>query len=235
MLLLHGLGATGGVWRGVLDNWRTTSLPHAVAPDLPGHGAAAWASPYSFARHAEALLPLLEAFDRPVPVVGHSMGGVVALELAVLAPARVSRVVGLGIKVSWPPEDAARALAVAERPVATYDTRDAAVERFLRVSGLVGLVAPDDPMVDGAVVDREVAGAGSGWRLAQDPRTFGVGVPDVAGLLAASACPVVLARGEHDPMVTHEQLAELVPDPVTLTGLGHNAHVEDPTAVLALL
>jgi hypothetical protein len=36
-------------------------------------------------------------------------------------------------------------------------------------------------------------------------------------------------------MVTHEQLAALVADPVTLPGLGHNAHVEDPAAVLALV
>lgn len=222
-LLLHGLGATSGVWRG----------HDGAAPDLPGHGSAAWDAPYSFTRHAEAVLPLLGA--EPATVVGHSMGGVVGLVLAAMAPDRVRLVVGLGVKVSWPPEDAARAAAMAERPVATYDTRDEAVDRFLRVSGLVGLVAADDPMVDEAVVDRSTSGEGSGWRLAQDPRTFGVGVPDMAGLLAAVACPVVLARGEHDAMVTDEQLAALVPDPVTLPGLGHNAHVEDPSAVLALL
>lgn len=229
MLLLHGLGATGGVWRGVLG------LVDGVAPDLPGHGSAAWAAPYSFAAHAEAVLPLLETYDDPVPVVGHSMGGVVALELARLAPDRVSRVVGLGIKVAWPPEDAARAAVMGDRPVATYDDRAEAVDRFLRVSGLAGLVAPDNPMVGGAVVDREAAGEGSGWRLAQDPRTFAVGVPDVAGLLAAASCPVVLARGEHDPMVSDDDLAVLVPSPVTLAGLGHNAHVEDPAAMLTLV
>ena len=124
---------------------------------------------------------------------------------------------------------------MAQRPVTTYDSREEAVERFLRVSGLRGLVPADDPMVADAVVDRAAAGEGSGWRLAQDPRTFGVGVPDMAGLLAAVSCPVVLARGEHDPMVTHADLASLVPDPVTLPGLGHNAHVEDPAAVLTLL
>jgi pimeloyl-ACP methyl ester carboxylesterase len=57
----------------------------------------------------------------------------------------------------------------------------------------------------------------------------------MAGLLSAVTCPVVLARGEHDPMVSHEELAGLVPDAVTLPGLGHNAHVEDPAAVLDLL
>jgi pimeloyl-ACP methyl ester carboxylesterase len=222
-LLLHGLGATRAVWRGV----------DGTAPDLPGHGGAAWDAPYSFTRHAEAVLPLLG--DEPVTVVGHSMGGVVGLVLAALAPDRVRQVVGLGIKVSWPPEDVARAAAMADRPVATYDTRAQAVDRFLRVSGLAGLVPADDPVVDGAVVDRRAVGEGSGWRLAQDPRTFGVGVPDMEALLAAVACPVVLARGEHDPMVSHEQLAALVAAPVTLPGLGHNAHVEDPAAVLALL
>ena len=225
MLLLHGLGATGGVWRGF----------DGLAPDLPGHGTARWDDTYTFTRHAEAVLPLLDGLDEPVVVVGHSMGGVVALALAALAPERVRRVVGLGIKVSWPAEDAARAAAMAQRPVATYDSRAEAVDRFLRVAGLAGLVAPDDPMVDDAIVDRTAAGEGSGWRLAQDPRTFGVGVPDMAALLAAVTCPVVLARGEHDPMVTHEQLAALVADPVTLPGLGHNAHVEDPAAVLALV
>ena len=226
LLLLHGLGATGGVWRGF----------EGTAPDLPGHGRAAWAAPYTFARHAEAVLPLLGDPDgEPVTVVGHSMGGVIGLVLAALAPDRVRRVVGLGIKVSWPPEDAARAASMAERPVTSYDTRDEAVDRFLRVSGLAGLVAPTDPMVDGAVVDLAAAGEGSGWRLAQDPRTFGVGVPDMTGLLGAVSCPVVLARGEHDPMVTHEQLARLTSNAVTLPGLGHNAHVEDPQAVLDLL
>jgi pimeloyl-ACP methyl ester carboxylesterase len=231
MLLLHGLGATGGVWRGLA---RAYGGP-VLAPDLPGHGTAAWTATYSFAGHAEAVLALLDRFDVPVPVLGHSMGGVVALELARLAPDRVERVVALGVKVAWPAEDAARALAVAERPVATFDTRAEAVDRFLRVSGLAGLLTADDPVVDDAVVDREAAGEGSGWRLAQDPRTFGVGVPDMTGLLDSLSCPVVLARGEHDPMVSHDDLAGLVPDPVTLPGLGHNAHVEDPAAVLRLL
>ncbi|MDZ5662099.1 alpha/beta hydrolase [Nocardioides sp. S-58] len=229
MLLLHGLGATGGVWRGVLRP------AGALAPDLPGHGGAAWDPPYTFERHAEAVRPLLESFDHPVPVLGHSMGGVVALALAALVPERVTAVVALGVKVSWPPEDAARAAAMGQRPVTAYDTREQAVDRFLRVSGLAGLVPADDPMVDTAVVDCSAAGEGSGWRLAQDPRTFAVGVPDMAGLLAAVACPVVLARGQHDPMVTAQDLEGLVTDPVSLPGLGHNAHVEDPSAVLALV
>lgn len=61
------------------------------------------------------------------------------------------------------------------------------------------------------------------------------GAPDMPELLEQADAPVVLARGEHDRLVTHEQLATLVPDPVTLFGLGHNAHVEDPAAVIGML
>ncbi|SDF86605.1 hypothetical protein [Pseudonocardia oroxyli] len=50
----------------------------------------------------------------------------------------------------------------------------------------------------------------------------------MSALLAAARGPVRLARGEHDPMVTTAH-------PTVLDGLGHNAHVEQPAAVAALL
>jgi len=46
---------------------------------------------------------------------------------------------------------------------------------------------------------------------------------------------VTLARGEHDPMNTDEQLARLGVPAVTLGGLAHNAHVESPELSIALL
>lgn len=226
LVLLHGLGATAEVYADVLallpDRWPGGWL----VLDLPGHGRSSWDAPYSFRRHADAVLSVLPA-SRDVVVVGHSMGGVVALELA--TDARVIGVVAFGVKVSWPPSDAEAAQRVAGRPVQHFETRDEAVQRYLRLAGLSDLVPPTDPSVDAGV-----ASTGDGWRVAQDPTTFGVGVPDMAGLLARASCPVVLARGEHDPMVTDDDLAPLVPAAVTLPGLGHNAHVEDPAAVLAL-
>jgi pimeloyl-ACP methyl ester carboxylesterase len=57
----------------------------------------------------------------------------------------------------------------------------------------------------------------------------------MAGLLAASRAAVTLARGERDEMVTDDQLRALARSASTLPGLGHNAHVEDPSAVLRLL
>jgi len=222
VLLLHGLGATGEVWDGLVD-----LLPGAwVVPDLPGHGGSPPLARYTFPAVADAVADLVDP-DGTV-VLGHSFGGVVALELA--RRPGVRKVVGLGIKVAWTPDELSRAAALADREPARFATRDDAIARHLRVSGLGGLVAPDSPPATAGVVED-----GGRFRLALDQRAFGIGEPGVAALTRAAPVPVVLARGEHDALVSAGQLAELVPDPVDLPGLAHNAHVEQPAALLPLL
>jgi pimeloyl-ACP methyl ester carboxylesterase len=227
LLLLHGLGATGDVWAGwdqvLAERWPGRWL----APDLPGHGGSPALPEYTFDALAEAVRPLAESGGRTV-VLGHSLGGVVALALAARVP--VAAVVGLGIKVAWSDQDLARARALAERPVSWFGTRDEALARHLRVSGLAGLIADGDPAADSGI--REEDGR---WRLALDPRAFAVGAPDMAALVARSSGKVTLARGEHDPMSTGEQLQRLGVPVVTLAGLGHNAHVENPRDCMTLL
>jgi len=142
----------------------------------------------------------------------------------------VQAVIGMGIKVQWTGEDLDRARAVSRRPPAWFASRDEAAERYLRVSGLAGLLPPGDPAVDAGL--REQDGQ---WRLAMDPHAFAVGAPDMAQLLRRSRAPVTLARGERDPMNTDHQLARLGVPTVTLPGLGHNAHVESPELSITLL
>jgi len=227
LVMLPGLGATAEVYAG-LSAALSGGWPGGwLAVDLPGHGRSAWDPPYTFGRHSSAVDSLLPA-DREVVVLGHSMGGVVALELAARRPLRA--VVGFGIKVDWPAEHVAGAARQAARPVTFYETRDEAADRYLRLAGLTGLVAPSDSSVEPGVIETP-----DGWRVAQDPATFGVGVPEMPALLAAAGCPVVLARGEHDQLVSDADLLALDPDAVTLPGLGHNAHVEAPAAVLDLV
>jgi pimeloyl-ACP methyl ester carboxylesterase len=223
ILLLHGLGATGDVWNGLTDLLFQTAW---TAPDLPGHGGSEPLPGYTFSAVAEAVAHLVD--PRGTVVVGHSFGGVIGLRLADRAGIRA--VVGVGIKVAWTAGELARAAGLAGRDAPVFATREEAVRRHLRVAGLDGLVELADPALDAAVTQ-----AGDGWRPTFDPRAFAVGEPGIRGLLAAAPVPVVLARGEHDPMVTGAQLAALVPDPVELPGLGHNAHVENPAAVLALV
>ena len=141
-----------------------------------------------------------------------------------------SAALGLGVKVRWSAEELAKAAELANRPAKAFATREEAADRALRIAGVAGLISPDAPLVDAAVVASE-----GGWRLALDPAAFAVGAPAMDGLLAAARAPVVLAAGEHDPMSPVEHLQALTPDPVVLKGLGHNAHVEDPAALLPLV
>lgn len=229
-MLLHGLGATGDVW----DGWRhllARRWPGRwVAPDLPGHGGSPPLAGYTFDGLAAAVAGVLEPHARTV-VLGHSLGSAVGLALASDSfGVPVQAVIGLGIKVAWTGEELDRARALAHRPVAWYSSRDEAAARYLRVCGLAGLLPGTGPAVDAGL--REQDGR---WRLAMDPGAFAVGAPDMVQLMARSQAPVTLARGEHDPMNTDEQLARLGARTVTLPGLGHNAHAENPELSVTLL
>jgi pimeloyl-ACP methyl ester carboxylesterase len=230
LLLLHGLGATGDVWLGMLGSAADRWPGRVVAPDLPGHGRSAPLERYSFDALAGAVVEALDP-DEGFVVLGHSLGGVVGLALAGgRFGAQPAGVVGLGIKVTWSEDDLGRADALAAKDAQVFERREEALARHLRVSGLEGLVDLDHPAAVAGV--REVEG---GYRLALENAAFGVGAPDMAGLLSAARCPVTLARGESDALNSDEELRALVPEPVTLPGLGHNAHVEDPAAVWDLL
>jgi pimeloyl-ACP methyl ester carboxylesterase len=229
LLLVHGLGANGDVWNGLHDVLTKRWRGRWVIPDLPGHGGSSRLPRYSFAQLAAAVAPTVAGASRVV-VLGHSLGGVVALALAGGAfGVRVSAVCGLGIKVAWTDEELARARALSARPQPVYATRVEASGRYLKLAGLTGLVVPD------AVGDAALVRDADGWTVAFDSAAFAVGAPDMPTLIGASRAAVILAAGERDPMCTEAQLRALTSDPVILPGLGHNAHVESPDALWPLL
>lgn len=93
LLLLHGFTGSGLNWQDValkLEGWRI------IAPDLPGHGGTA-APAGGMAEVADDLVSLLDQLgvDEAV-VIGYSMGGRLALHLALQAPGRVRALVLLG-------------------------------------------------------------------------------------------------------------------------------------------
>jgi pimeloyl-ACP methyl ester carboxylesterase len=230
LVLLHGLGATSDVWAGWPPLLASRWPGRWLAPDLPGHGGSPPLAAYTFEGFAAAVAGVVPPSTRIV-VLGHSLGGVIALALASeKCPIPVQAVIGLGIKVAWTDQDLDRAQAMARRPITWFGSRDEAADRYLRVSGLAGMLSESDPAVDAGL--REQDGR---WRLAMDPGAFAVGAPDMAQLLARSQAAVTLARGENDPMNTDDEIAGLGAPVVTLPGLGHNAHVESPELSMALL
>jgi pimeloyl-ACP methyl ester carboxylesterase len=106
LLLIHGLGGSSATWQEVLPAFARRHT--VVAPDLLGHGESDKPShDYSLGAHANVLRDLMIAigFERAT-VVGQSLGGGVALQLAYQHPQRCERLVlvssgGLGSEVSW--------------------------------------------------------------------------------------------------------------------------------------
>lgn len=93
LLLLHGAMVDRGYWQERIPVF--AARHEVIACDLPGHGAAPPLSePTSVAELAAAVLATLDALDLPaVTVLGHSLGGMVAQELALAAPGRVSALI----------------------------------------------------------------------------------------------------------------------------------------------
>jgi len=232
LLMIHGLGATAEVWRGVIDIAKDRWPGRWIAPDLRGHGRSAWGRPYSFGSHAADLARLIGDAQRgPLVVLGHSMGGVIGLTMATgLFSVDVSAVVGVGIKVSWNDQDLEWIRASVARPVRWFDTRGEATERFLRLAGV-----PLDEPTEGGLARSGVIEEGGRFRVAMDPAAPEVGPPPMEVLMARPRATVRLACGENDVLTSVAELRQFDPSAVELRGLGHNAHVDGPESVWLLV
>ncbi|MDX8499947.1 alpha/beta fold hydrolase [Mesorhizobium sp. VK4C] len=123
VLFIHGVGMNAAIWQPQIE--RMADRWDVIAIDMLGHGR----SPLppqapELADYAGQVIRLLDhlGLDK-VSVVGHSMGALVAQELALLAPERVNRIVSLNAVFRRPPELAA---AVRERAAALTGRGDAA-------------------------------------------------------------------------------------------------------------
>lgn len=221
LVLLHGLGCNADVWDGLKSTVEERWPGRWIIPDLRGHGRSGHRAPYSYAGHAADVAALIGQHEEAI-VVGHSMGGVVAMALATgWYGVRVRHVVAFGIKIRWTDDEVAKLHQLARGPVRWFDSRAEAVDRYLKVSGLIGLVAPDSPIALSGV--REEGGR---FRLASDTGINAAAGPAVADFVKAMQAPLSLGAGSKDPMVTREDMLAFHPDPDIFDGVGHNVHVE---------
>jgi pimeloyl-ACP methyl ester carboxylesterase len=106
VVFVHGLFGQGKNWttiaKGLADRHRVTLL------DLPNHGHSPWTDRVDYLDMAELVAAELEEFGEPVTLVGHSMGGKVAMQLALHRPELLRALVVVDVAPADYPESGGR-------------------------------------------------------------------------------------------------------------------------------
>lgn len=233
LVLLHGFAGTGRAWDGVvaaLDAERYTAL----APDLRGHGTASGARPVTF----EAVVSdVLARAPERFALCGYSMGGRIALHVALAARARVQRLVLVSTTAGIEDErsraerrDADERLALAiER-----DGLDAFADRWL-----AGPLFCDDPP-EAQRLAREDIAHNKPAGLAAALRGIGAGaMTPLWERLAELEMPARVVVGEHDAKfrALGEQLTRELPNArlTVIPDAGHALPRVAPRALAATI
>ena len=243
LLLLHGFSGSAAALaplaRHLARGWRV------LAVDLLGHGrseAPRDPEPYRMERCADQLAALLRERDaRPAHVFGYSMGGRVALALAVLRPDSVSSLALLGASAGLADPRARAARVRDDRALADRIERDG-VEAFARAWAELPLFASQKRFLS-AEARAALQAQRQGNRahgLANSLRGLGSGAqPPFHDALGALDVPVWLGHGVEDAKFAAiaRDLAHRIPAAVRcpIPAAGHAAHLENPDAVLAEL
>jgi pimeloyl-ACP methyl ester carboxylesterase len=202
LLLVHGYG--GAAWN-FTDMQPLLAGRRLIVPDLPGHGGSApLPAAASLRGFADALVPLLE---EPVDVLGHSLGGVVALRLAERHPELVRRVVvaaaaGISSSTRW--AELTITLAGVVQPARIAGRR---VERIARSSRLRRLVFGGFEVSNADLLsERAVHGFLRAPALHTDALGAGLALAadDPRHDLERVRCPVLLLWGGRDKQVPVE-------------------------------
>src|SRR5271166_4198541 len=247
LLLIHGMAGSIGNWQEVIE---PLARHHTVvAPDLPGHGASApGAGDYSLGALAAGLRDLLVLLGHErATLVGHSLGGGIAMQFAYQFPEITERLVlvssgGLGPEVS--PVLRAAALPGADLFIAATATAGRSAGATLaRGLGAAGL----RPIADVAEVARGYASLADPGRRAVFLATLhsvistrGQRVHVGDWLYLAEGLPVLIMWGARDPIIpVHhgEHAHEAIPGSrlEIFDGVGHSPQLEAPGRFVAVL
>ncbi|MGA1845009.1 MAG: 2-succinyl-6-hydroxy-2,4-cyclohexadiene-1-carboxylate synthase [bacterium] len=240
ILLLHGFMGSGEDWRpleGLLGN--RFSL---LAPDLPGHGRTRIESgdaAYAMPEVARSIIGLLDYLNiETCPLVGYSMGGRVALFLALRYPGRFSRVVlesaSPGLETA---QERAERVKRDEERARELETGDLAAFLDAWYAQPIFGSLRTHPAFDGLLQARLQNDPGM---LATSLRRMGTGVqPSLWGELPGMKIPLLVLAGERDEKfrIIADRMAKRCPSArmAVIPGCGHSIHVEQPEAFASLV
>ena len=230
VVLLHGLFGSASNWGRIQKE--LAGAHDVLAMDLRNHGGSPHDPAMSYPLMAEDVAETLAAEGLgAAAVLGHSMGGKVAMQLALARPAVVTRlIVGDVAPVRYPPHFDAIAAAMLRIPLDAGLTRAAAAEV------LGGEVA--DPVLRGFLLQNLRFGGVPGWRIGLVEIAGAMGeISDWTGVGVYEG-PVLVLRGETSDYILPEHrgvFRALFPLArfASLRGAGHWLHADAPEAFLA--
>ena len=239
LVLLHGFTQGPGSWDPVVAELDPSY--QVVRVTLPGHGPAGSASakarlPFEAAAGAVADAVAEVAGPDPATWIGYSLGGRLALRLALDRPERVDSLALLGATAGIEEADARAArLEIDERLAIGLERKG--VEQF--IDGWLAQALFSRLSASAAGVEERQMGTVEG--LASALRLLGTGAQEpVWHRLGEIDVPVLLLAGEHDTKFSALafRLATGIGDNAGISfvpGAGHAAHLERPRSVAAIL
>ena len=232
LVLLHGFTHTGASWDPVRSE--LGERYRGLAPDIRGHGSASGREPVTLGAVMEDTEALAPGW---FTLAGYSMGGRLALHLALAHPDRVERLVLIGASpgIADPGERDARR--EADEQLADEIERST-IEQFAARWEATPVLTGLPPGVLEAVRADRLRSTPAG--LARALRGLGTGaLPSLWERLGELAMPVVLVVGERDEKfrAIAEQMATLIPGAGTevVPGAGHAVHLEAPRRVAEVI
>lgn len=228
LLFVHGFPLNGDTWSGQLDAFKAAN--RVIAPDLPGFGASEpGADPASMTRYAESLFTLCQHLETgPVVMVGHSMGGYIALAFARAYPLFLRGLVLVSTQAGADESD----VAAARRETATK----------VQAGGFGELVQGLTPkMVSAAPSDQDMIQAVHNIMLTSSPAGVVAALlamadrSDQRGHLDELRIPTLVMTGADDRLIPPGESADLAlgivgAELVVIPGAGHLVAYEQPMA-----
>jgi 2-succinyl-6-hydroxy-2,4-cyclohexadiene-1-carboxylate synthase len=232
LVLLHGFTNTGASWDDVMAALPERYRP--LAPDLRGHGSSSDLRPVTL---RAVVADLSTAATGPFELVGYSMGGRLALHVALALPARVRRLVLIGASPGIADPGARERRRAADERLAD-EVEQMTIEAFADRWARTAVLADQPADVQAAVRAQRLRSTPAG--LAAALRGLGTGaLPSLWERLDELAIPVDLIVGERDAKfrATAEEMATGLRDARlhVVGGAGHAVHLEAPRAVAELI